>query len=114
MRKTLLASAALLAMTAGVAFAQTTTSQSTTTVTPATIMPVPAPPVITPLMAPPAGTLSTVRTEKAVSADGSVTDSQSSTYRDTNGVAGDSVTKTTTYPAPAVVSTDTTTTTETK
>ena len=114
MRKTLLASTAVLVMMAGIAVAQTTTSESTTTVTPATIMPIPAPPVITPLAAPPAGTLSTVRTERTVSADGSVSDTQSSTYRNTNGVANDTVSKTTTYPAPAVTTTDTTTTTETK
>jgi hypothetical protein len=99
MKNLLLASAAVLVLTAGVALAQTTestTSQSTTT----------APD------APPAGTLSTTRDTHAVDANGNATDSKASSYRNTNGVADDSSTTTTTVPAPLPppVTTSTTTT----
>ena len=104
MTRVFLASAVALALTAGVATAQTTTSQTTTTVAPA-------------LVAPPVGTLSVTRTQKTIGSDGSETDSTRTTYRNSNGVADDSVTKTTTFPAPAVItsyskSTSTTTTTQ--
>ncbi len=95
--------AAMLALIAANATAQTTTSQSTTTVTTPTI-------VVPQIVAPPVGTLSTTRTEKTVGADGTMTDTTSSTYRNTAGVADDTVSKTTVYP-PAMVTTDTKTTT---
>jgi hypothetical protein len=98
MTKFLLAGAVALGMMTGVAVAQTTTSQTTTTTAP------------TPLYVPP-GTLSTTSTEKAVGVDGTHTDTTKTTYGNTNGVASDSVTKTTTYPAPAVVTTTNETTT---
>jgi len=87
------------AMCAGLATAQTTTSQTTTTTTPAVAVP-----AITP---PPIGTLSTTRTEKTISADGTVTNSSASTYRNTAGVADDSVTTTTTSPPAMIIITDT-------
>jgi hypothetical protein len=91
------AGAAVLAMTASAAMAQTTTSQTTTTVSPVIIAPQ--------VVAPPVGTLSTTRTEKTVGTDGTQTDSTSTTYHNTNGVADDSVTRTTTYPS-AVITTN--------
>jgi hypothetical protein len=99
MTKLLLAGAAALGMMTCAAMAQTTTLQSTTTTAP------------TPL-AVPAGTLSTTSSEKSVGVDGTRTDSTKTTYGNTNGVASDSVTKTTTYPQPSAVTTtsDTTTT----
>ena len=62
MSRLLLAGAAVLVMSMGVAAAQTmTSSQSTTTVTPV-------------IVAPPAGTLSTTRTDSATSSDGTQTE----------------------------------------
>jgi hypothetical protein len=88
MTRLLLAGAAALGIMTGVATAQTTTSETTTTTAP------------TPL-APPPGTLSTTTTRKSVGFGGTQTESTGTTYRDSNGVAGDSVTRTTTYPPPA-------------
>lgn len=99
MMKFISVGAAMLALIAANATAQTTTSQSTTTVTTPTV-------VVPQMVAPPVGTLSTTRTEKTVGADGTMTDTTSSTYRNTAGVANDTVSKTTAYP-PAVVTTDT-------
>jgi hypothetical protein len=102
MTRFLLAGATALGMLTGAAMAQTTTSQSTITTAP------------TPLVVP-AGTLSTTSTVKSVGIDGTRTDSTKTTYGNTNGVASDSVTKTTTYPAPvAVTTTSDTTTTKTQ
>jgi hypothetical protein len=98
MNKLLLAGAAALAMTAGVAMAQTTTSQTTTTTTPS-------------LVEPPTGTLSTTRTQKTVGLDGTQTNTKETTYHNSNGVADDSVTRTTTTYPPAPVMTHTETTT---
>jgi hypothetical protein len=92
MTKFLLAGAAALGMMMGVATAQTTSSQTTTTTAP------------TPLMVP-SGTLSTTSTEKSIGADGTQTDSSRTTYGNSNGVASDSVTRTTTIPPPAQVTT---------
>lgn len=108
MNKVLAAGAVALMMTAGVAMAQTSTSQTTTTVTP-------APPLLAPAMpsvvAPPDGTLSVTRTQKSLSSDGTRVDSNETTYRNTAGVADDSMTKTTTYPAPTATTTTTNKTT---
>lgn len=103
MKKLLMAGVAAMTMLAGGAMAQTetSTSQTTTTVSPA---PAPTAPVV---LAPPPGTLSTTRTTNSVNTDGSTVQSKETTYRNTAGVADDSVTRTTTYPAP----TETTTTT---
>jgi hypothetical protein len=98
MTKFLLAGAVVLVTMTGAAMAQTTTSQTTTTTAP------------TPLVVP-AGTLSTTSTVKSVDIDGTRTDSTKTTYGNTNGVASDSVTKTTTYPPPAPVTTTSETTT---
>lgn len=101
MTKFLLAGAAALGMMTCAAMAQTSTSQTTTTTAP------------TPLSMP-AGTLSTTATEKSVGVDGTRTNSTKTTYGNTNGVASDSVTKTTTYPPAAVSTTSETTTTKTQ
>ena len=69
MSRLLLAGAAVLVMSMGVAAAQTmTSSQSTTTVTPV-------------IVAPPAGTLSTTRTDSATNSTGTQTDLTRTTYR---------------------------------
>ena len=96
MNKFLMIGAAAMAMLTGGAMAQTqtSTSQTTTTVLPA---PAPAPPI---LFAPPAGTLSTTRTTSSLNSDGTSVQSKETTYRNTAGVADDSMTRTTTYPAP--------------
>jgi len=108
MNKFLAAGAVALVMAAGVAMAQTSTSQTTTTVTPAPPMPAPAMPAV---IAPPDGTLSVTRTQKSLSSDGTRVDSNETTYRNTAGVADDSMTKTTTYPAPTATTTTTNKTT---
>jgi hypothetical protein len=92
MTRFLLAGAVALGMMTGIAVAQTTTSETTTTTAPT-------------LVAPPPGTLSTTTTRKAVGVDGTHTDSTQTTYRNSKGVASDSRTKTTTHPAPVVVTT---------
>ena len=92
MRNLLLAGVAALALS-GTALAQT--SESTTTQS-TTMAPVPPPPPV----APPPGTLSTTRETHAVDAYGNQTNSQASSYRDSNGVAEDKSTTTTTVPAP--------------
>ncbi len=91
---------AVLVMTAGGAMAQTSTSQTTTTVYPTVGTPVP-------------GSVSTTRTDDTTNADGTVTVSKETTFHNPNGVADDSVTKTTTYPGVAVTTTQTKTTTTT-
>jgi hypothetical protein len=122
MNRLLLASAAALLMTAGVAvaqtapprspieladaaqlMAQTTTSQTTTSFTPAPV-----------IVAPPEGTLSTTRTRKTIDEDGTRTDTNRTTYRNSNGVGDDSETRTTTYPSPADTTTRSSTTTITR
>jgi hypothetical protein len=92
MTRFLLTGAALLGLMMGVAVAQTTTSETTSTTAPT-------------LVAPPSATLSTTTTRKSVGVDGAQTDSTGTTYRNSNGVASDSVTKKTTHPSPAVVTT---------
>jgi len=96
MTRLLLASAAALGMLSCAAMAQTTIVQ-----TPG-------------IVAPPPGTLSTT-TEKSVDMGGTQTNSTQTTYRNGNGVASDSVTKSTTYsaPPPPVVSSTTTRSTTT-
>ena len=103
MNKFLIVGVAAMTALAGGAMAQTqtSTSQTTTTVTPSVA---PTPPV---LFAPPTGTLSTTRTTNSVNSDGTSVQSKETTYRNPAGVADDSMTRTTTYPAP----TETTTTT---
>jgi len=122
MNRLLLASAAALLMTAGVAvaqaasprspieladaaqlMAQTTTSQTTTSFTPAPV-----------IVAPPEGTLSTTRTRRTTDEDGTRTDSNRTTYRSGEGVRDDSETRTTTYPSPADTTTRSSTTTITR
>jgi hypothetical protein len=93
MTRILLAGAAALGMMTGVALAQSSTSETTTTTGAA-------------LVAPPAGTLSSSTNSKSIAADGTRTDTSGTTYRNTNGVASDSVSRTTTYP-PAVATTTT-------
>ena len=89
----LLPAALGLMLASGVALAQTTTtSQTTTTVTPSDPAPL--------LVAPPPGTLATTRTEKITSSDGSQTEKTETTYRNTEGVADNTMTRTTTI-APA-------------
>ena len=102
MTRLFLAGALALALTTGVAVAQTTTSQTTTTVTPD--MPI----------APPVGTLSTTRTRRTTDEDGTRTDSNRTTYRSGEGVRDDSETRTTTYPSPADTTTRSSTTTITR
>lgn len=83
-----------LALTSGVAMAQTTASEVTTTTTPV-------------IVAPPEGTLSVTRTQKTIDPDGTQTSTHETTYHNTNGVADDSVTRTTIIP-PADITTTTT------
>ncbi len=112
MRK-LVTAAAMLALVGGVAHAQTasetTTSQSSTYAPGyAPAVPPPPPPGA---MAPAPGTLSITKTEKATDGYGNSYNSESSTYRDANGVARDTRTTTTNVaPPPPPVSTTTTTT----
>lgn len=98
MTRLLLAGAAALGMMTNLAMAQTTRSETTTTSAP------------TPLSVP-TGTLSTTSTEKSVGIDGTRRDSTRTTYRNTDGVASDSMTKTTTFPPPTALTTTTETTT---
>jgi len=100
MTRLLLAGAAAFGMMTCVATAQMTTSQTTVTGAPTVV-------------APPAGTMSTTTQSRSVGMDGTQTDSASTTYRNGNGVASDSVTRTTTYPPPPPVATTTTRTTST-
>jgi hypothetical protein len=100
MNKLLLASAAALVMTMGAAMAQTSSTQSTTTTIPSVV-------------APPLGTLSTTHTQSNTGSDGTQTDSKSTTYRNSNGVANDSTTSTTTYPPVASTTTKTNSSTTT-
>lgn len=90
----LVVSAVALALTSVTAMAQTTSSAVTTTTTPM-------------VAAPPEGTLSITRAQKTISPDGTQTNTNETTYRNTNGVADDRVTKTTIIP-PANVTTTTT------
>lgn len=94
MNSLLLAGAATLALTAGVAMAQTAAAQTTTTVTPS-------------IVAPPPDTLSVTRTERVIGLDGTRTDTKETTYRNSAGVADETVSKTIT--SPPMVSTTTTT-----
>jgi hypothetical protein len=79
----------------GLAMAQTSTSQTVITTTPS-----PAGPVIAPIVPPPVGTLSTTTTEQKVLPNGTRINSESTTYRNTQGVAQDSLTRTTIAPPP--------------
>jgi hypothetical protein len=91
---------AVLALTSAAAFAQTDA--------PTPLAP-PVPPA--PLTPPPGGTLATVRTDRAVDANGNMIVQKQSTYRDPNGVAQDSTTtQVTRAPAPPPVTTTTTST----
>ncbi len=68
------------------------------------------------IVPPPPGTLSVTREIHAADAYGNSTDSRSTTYRDSQGVASDKQTRTTTVttpPPPPAVTTSTTTTTQT-
>ncbi len=100
MSKLLLAGALALAMTTGIAVAQTTSSSSETTTTV-------TPPNVPAIVAPPAGTLSVTSTSKGTAPDGTRTDKTQTTYRDSNGVVNDSTTKTTTAPPPPAATTST-------
>jgi hypothetical protein len=106
MQKLHLVAAAILVGGIGTAAAQTTTSQTTTTVVPDAPAVVVSPPVV---MSPPAGTLSTSQTRKVIRPDGSSYERRSTTYRNTDGLASDSVTRVT--PAPVIAPQSTTTTT---
>jgi hypothetical protein len=74
-----------------------------------------APPAVSQPLPPPVGTLSTTRETHAADANGNRVDSQSTTYRDSQGVAQDRQTTSTTIaaPPPPPPATTTTTTTET-
>jgi len=104
MPRQIYAAIAALAILASPAAAQTA-------YTPPSMLPPPPPP---PLQAPQPGTLSITRDSHAVDAYGNRTDSQSTTYRDSQGVASDRRTTTTTVlPPPPPVTTRTTTQTTT-
>lgn len=78
--------------------------------------PAPDPNVPGSVEAPPAGTLSTTRTEKSISPDGTQTQSVQTNYRNSNGVADDRSTTTVVQPPappPPVESSTTTSTTTT-
>jgi hypothetical protein len=133
MNKLLLAGATALAMTAGAAMAQTTTtSETTTSVAPMIVMPTTSSSsseimtTVTPIeVMPTVGSgkfptpddavqheapVSVTRTERTIGADGSETDSTQTITPNSNGVADDSVTRSTTYPAtqpPAITTTTT-------
>ncbi len=96
-----LGTAMALGFLTSVALAQTTSSQTTTT----TDTPV--------LVAPPSGTLSTTTSKKSVGLDGTMTNSTSTTYGNSNGVASDSRTETTTVPPPVPITTSKSTSTTT-
>jgi hypothetical protein len=96
MNKLLLAGVAALALSTGAAVAQTTIIQTG---------PAPAPPVV----APPEGTLSVTHTQKYNGPNGT-SERTETTYRKGNGVADDTVTRTTENPPPPVTTTTTTTT----
>jgi hypothetical protein len=53
---------------------------------------------LSPIVAPPAGTLSSSRTERIIDSNGTETDSDRTTYRNDAGVAEDVHTTTTTHP----------------
>jgi hypothetical protein len=117
MKSFLRAGIAALALTSGVALAQTATETTTTQTT--AVPAVPPPPLVVqqPIPAPlppPAGTLSSTRETRTVDAYGNPVVSRGSTYRDSTGVAQDSQTTTTTVPvAPPPPPVTTTTTTQT-
>lgn len=92
MHKTFVMSAAILAMTVGIATAQTTSSQTTTTVAPS-------------VMAPPAATQSVTRSSRAMNPDGTQTNSTERTYRNSDGATDERATTTTTYPPGQVTTT---------
>jgi hypothetical protein len=100
MNRLLIAAGAALLMTAGVAVAQPSTSQTTTSTTVAPAVVAPAP-----------GTLSTTSSRKTIDSDGKQTDTTRTTYRNTDGVADDSVTRTTTSALPVETTTRSSTTT---
>lgn len=98
MNSLLVASAVVLALSAGVAAAQTTSSEITTTSTPV-------------IVAPPDGTLSVTRTQRTINPDGSQINSNETTYRNNSGVADETVTKTTNIPSIDEITTKKSTTT---
>jgi hypothetical protein len=100
MTKFLLAGAAVLSLMTGVAAAQSTTSQTMTTTVPTSV-------------APPPGTLSSTTTTKSLGADRTRTETNRTTYRNSDGVEADSATKTITYLPPAAITTTRSTTTTT-
>ena len=65
----------------------------------------------TPIVAPPAGTLSSSRTERVIDSNGTETDSDRTTYRNEAGVADDVHTTTTTHPAVSTTTSSSTMTT---
>jgi len=99
MYKHLSLAAAVLALTVGAAAAQSSSSSSSTTTT--------TQPPVSLVVPPPIGTLSTEHTSQTVNPDGSQSSSKSTTYRNTEGVANDSVTRSTTTPAPLPMETTT-------
>ena len=106
------AGVAVLSLYSGLAMAQSATE---TTTTQSTTVPAVPPAYVPATVAPPAGTLSTTRETHAVDAYGNQVVQRQSTYRNSNGVAEDSRTMTTTVPAvpppPPVTTTTTTQTT---
>jgi hypothetical protein len=104
MKTLLMTSAFALSVFGGTAMAQTSSQTITTQTTPHV-----APPAV--VVAPPAGVLSTTRTTGAVDAYGNRVDQQSTTYRNSQGVAQDTQTTTQYAPPPPVASTTTTETT---
>jgi hypothetical protein len=71
----------------------------------------PSPNGTTPIVAPPAGTLSSSRTERVIDSNGTETDSDRTTYRNEAGVAEDVHTTTATHPAVSTTTSSSTTTT---
>lgn len=111
MRSLMGAGAIALTLIGSAAYAQTTTE---TTTSQYSQTPAPMPPAAAPV-APPMGTLSTTREQHAVDAYGDRSDSRSTSYRDSTGVAEQSESRTVTAPPPPPPPppmTTTTTTTE--
>jgi hypothetical protein len=98
MLKYIVAGAVALSLLNGAAMAQIASSQSGTS----------------PIVAPPAGTLSSSRTERSIDSNGTETDSDRTTYRNDAGVADDVHTTTTTHPAATTTTSSSSTTMTTR